>query len=226
LVAPHALVRRRLLEGSMTVSTEKVDSAPTRRAAVESSLLQAMEDLLREGHCYTELSVEQIAARAGISRTAFYFYFNDKRHVLMRLVERVSELFFVQGERWWDESVPDDPVELREILTNALRIWREHAPVLRAIVEAASYDEEIASFWHGLMDRFVAATRDHLEDEARAGRGSGIDPEAAAWVLVWMTERAWYQHITRATISDEALIDALTAVCWRTAHGSAAEEQA
>src|SRR5919108_6559487 len=114
----------------MTVSTERADAAPTRRVAVESSLLQAMEDLLGEGHCYTELSVEQIAARAGISRTAFYFYFNDKRHVLMRLVERLSELFYAQGERWWNGSVPDDPAELREVLTNALKIWREHAPVL------------------------------------------------------------------------------------------------
>src|SRR5262245_13937189 len=84
---PQAIVRRRLMESAMTVSTEQADSAPTRREAVESSLLQATEDLLSEGNSYTDLSVEQIAARAGISRTAFYFYFNDKRHVLMRLVE-------------------------------------------------------------------------------------------------------------------------------------------
>jgi TetR/AcrR family transcriptional regulator, ethionamide resistance regulator len=210
------------MESAMTVSTEQAGPAPTRRAAVEASLLQAIEDLLSEGNCYTELSVEQIAARAGISRTAFYFYFNDKRHMLMRLVERVSELFFVQGERWWDESVPDDPGELREILANVLKIWREHAPVLTAIVETASYDEEIGAFWRGLIDRFVAPTRAHLESEARAGRGSGIDPEAAAFVLVWMTERAWYQHVTRPTVSDDALIDAVTAAVWRTAHDSTA----
>jgi TetR/AcrR family transcriptional regulator, ethionamide resistance regulator len=210
----------------MTVSTEKADQTPTRRAAVEASLLQAFEDLLSEGRCYTDLSVEQIAARAGISRTAFYFYFNDKRHLLMRLVERLSELFFVQGERWWHGSVPDDPAELREVLANVLEIWRDHAPVMTAIVETASYDEEIGAFWHGLMDRFMVETRDHLEAEARAGRGSGLDHQAAAWALVWMTERAWYQHITRPIFSDDALIDTLTAVVWRTAHGSSAGDQA
>jgi TetR/AcrR family transcriptional regulator, ethionamide resistance regulator len=204
----------------MTVSADQVDAAPTRRAAVESSLLQAMEDLLSEGRCYTELSVEQIAARAGISRTAFYFYFNDKRQVLMRLVERVSELFYMQAERVWSGSVPDDPAELRQILTTVLEIWREHAPVLTAIVETASYDEEIATFWRGLMDGFTAATRDHLESEERAGRSCGLDPEAAAWVVVWMTERAWYQHVNRPTISDDAMLDALTAAVWRTMHAS------
>jgi AcrR family transcriptional regulator len=208
----------------MTVSTER-DAAPTRRAAVESSLLQAMEDLLSEGRCYTELSVEQIAARAGISRTAFYFYFNDKRQVLMRLVERVSDLFYVQGERWWNDAVPDNSAELREILMTVLKLWREHAPMLTAIVETASYDQEIGAFWRGVMDRFTAATRDHLESEQRAGRGGGLDPEAAAWVLVWMTERAWYQHVTRPTISDDAMIDALTAAVWRIAHGSSASRQ-
>jgi hypothetical protein len=140
----------------------------------------------------------------------------------MRLVDRLSELFFVQGERWWSGTVPDDPAELWEILTNVLKLWREHAPVLIAIVETASYDEEIGAFWRGLMDRFTVATRDHLSSEAQAGRGSGLDPEAVAWVLVWMTERAWYQHITRPTLSDEALLDALTAAVWRTAHGSSA----
>jgi TetR/AcrR family transcriptional regulator, ethionamide resistance regulator len=207
----------------MTVSAEHVDAAPTRREAVEASLLRAIEDLLSEGRCYTELSVEQIAARAGISRTAFYFYFNDKRQVLMRLVERVSELFYVQGERWWSGSVPDDPAELREILMNVLSLWREHAPVLTAIVETASYDDEIGAFWRGLMDGFTARTRDHLAAEERAGRGGGLDPDAAAFILVWMTERAWYQHVTRPSISDEALIDGLTAVVWRTAHDPEAD---
>jgi AcrR family transcriptional regulator len=209
----------------MTVSTERVDAAPTRRQAVEASLLQAVEDLLTEGRCYTELSVEQIAARAGISRTAFYFYFNDKRHVLMRLVERVSELFYAQAERWWNGSVPDEPAQLREIFANVLRLWREHASVLTAIVETAGYDQEIAAFWRGLMDGFTTATRDHLESEARAGRGSGLDPEAAAWVVVWMTERAWYQHVTHPAISDDALLDALTHAVWCTAHGAPARNQ-
>jgi AcrR family transcriptional regulator len=215
-----------MMEGAMTTLPEQVEATPTRRAAVESSLLQAIEDLLSEGNCYTELSVEQIAARAGISRTAFYFYFSDKRHVLMRLVERLSELFYVQGERWWNGTVPDDPAELREVLGDALKIWREHAPVLTAIVETASYDEEIAAFWHGLMDRFTVATRDHLEAEAEAGRGSGIDPDATAWVLVWMTERAWYQHVNHPTISDDAFIDALTHAVWCTAHTPAAHQSA
>jgi AcrR family transcriptional regulator len=209
----------------MTVSTEPVRAAPTRRETVEASLLQAVEELLSEGHCYTELSVEQIAARAGISRTAFYFYFNDKRHVLMRLVERVSKLFYAQAEPWWSGSVPDDPAQLREILANVLRLWREHAPVLTAIVETASYDDEMATFWRGLMDGFTTATRDHLETEAREGRGSGVDPEAAAFVSVWMSERAFYQHVRDPTISDDAMLDALTHGVWCMAHGAPAGDQ-
>ena len=35
---------------------------------------------------------QRITTRAGISRTAFYFYFRDKRELLMRLTEDVTEL--------------------------------------------------------------------------------------------------------------------------------------
>lgn len=188
--------------------------------------MQAIEQLLTDGHSYTELSVEQIAARAGISRTAFYFYFNDKRQVLMRLVEGVSQLFYDQADRWWSGSRPDDPGELREVLSNVLKMYGEHAAVLTAIVDAASYDDEITAFWQGLMERFIDATRDYIETEQKAGRGGNLEPASAAFVVVWMTERAWYQHLTRPTVSDEGLIDALTEAVWSTVHGAPVEDRA
>ena len=50
-----------------------------KRAAVQAAVLRATEELLRDGASYADLNIERIARRAGISRTAFYFYFRDKR---------------------------------------------------------------------------------------------------------------------------------------------------
>lgn len=188
--------------------------------------MRAAEELLAEGSAYTELSVEQIAARAGISRSAFYFYFQDKRDLLVRMVERVTEIFQAQADRWWraaDENGFDDdlgPAELKETLATVLETWREHAPVLAAIVETAGYDKEVSAFWRGVMQRFIDATREHIEVGQAAGRGGVLPPEATAFALVWMTERVWYQHVLGSSgVSDDALIDALTGVIWCAVRG-------
>ena len=58
-------------------------STTPKRAAVQAAVLTATEQLLGEGASYADLNIERIATRAGISRTAFYFYFADKREVAL-----------------------------------------------------------------------------------------------------------------------------------------------
>ena len=72
-----------------------------RRRAVQAAVLAATEDLLREGASYADLSIEAIARRAGLGRTAFYFYFRDKRELLMRLTEDVNDQLFAQADIWF-----------------------------------------------------------------------------------------------------------------------------
>jgi TetR/AcrR family transcriptional regulator, ethionamide resistance regulator len=183
--------------------------------------MRAAEELLAEGRSYTELSIEQIAAGGGISRSAFYFYFQDKRELLTRMMESVAELFEAAAESWWNSAngngarTNGGPAELKGTLTAELKIWREHAPLLAAIVETAGYDREIFAYWREVMGRFVEATRRQIEAEQSAGRAEGLPAEATAFALVWMTERAWYQHVLGSSgVSDEALVEALTGVIW------------
>src|SRR3954471_2000654 len=72
-----------------------------KRAAIEAAVLQATEALLAEGASFAELNIERIATRAGISRTAFYFYFKDKRQLLERLTEGVNEQLMAAASQWW-----------------------------------------------------------------------------------------------------------------------------
>src|SRR5512134_990691 len=158
-----------------------------RRRAVQAAVLEATEALLREGARYGDLNVERIATRAGISRTAFYFYFRDKRELLMRLTEDVNDLLYAQADIWWSGS-GDPAAEMREALARIAGAYDEHGVLLRAIVEVSATDEEIAAFWRGLVGRFVDATRRRIERERAAGRAAVADPQATAFALCWMTE--------------------------------------
>ena len=62
--------------------------------------MEATEKLLREGNSYADLSVEAIAARAGISRTTFYDYFEDKRELLLAIAMTVSAPFLREADDW------------------------------------------------------------------------------------------------------------------------------
>src|SRR3712207_129928 len=109
-----------------------------KRAAIEAAVLRATEDLLTEGASFAELNIERIATRAGISRTAFYFYFRDKRELLMKLTTAFNDQLMAAAETWWSGEG-----EIRDALGNIADLYAEHAALARATVEVSTYDEDV-----------------------------------------------------------------------------------
>src|SRR3954447_9850714 len=175
--------------------------ATAKRAQVQGAALQATESLLAEGSSYAELNVERIATASGISRTAFYFYFRDKRELLMRLTADVNDQLYAEADRWFK----GDATSL-EAIDRIAALYSEHGALLRAIVEVSTYDEEIAQFWRSLIGRFIEAT------EPRVGS------RASAFALVWMTERTFYQQLVQGgPLDPDELIGALAEIWERAA---------
>jgi AcrR family transcriptional regulator len=194
--------------------THRRGPATAKRAQVQADVLEATEQLLAEGHAYSELNVERIAKAAGISRTAFYFYFADKRDLLMRLAAEVSEQLYRQADVFFSgEGDPADQV--REALTNVGALYQEHGILIRAIVEVSTYEQDIALFWRGLLEKFVDATQRRLEAEReREGRpGPHADARATAFALTWMVERTFYEQLVQhEPVDADELIDAMVRI--------------
>jgi AcrR family transcriptional regulator len=196
--------------------------APTaKRAAVQAAVLEATAALLAEGVSYAELNIQRITTRAGISRTAFYFYFRDKRELLLRLTEDVTDELYRQGDIWFS-GVGDASEEVGEALTNIGGLYHEHGAVLRAIVQAASLDDEVAVFWHAVVDRFVAATARRITALQETGDAAdGVDAHATAFALCWMIERTFNQQLALGQpLPEQALVDALTGIFVRAVYGT------
>jgi AcrR family transcriptional regulator len=187
-----------------------------KRAAIESAVLEATEALLSGGATYAELNIERIATRAGISRTAFYFYFRDKRELLMRLTGDVNEQLMGAASTWWSGGG-----DLRDTLGRIAALYDEHGALLRAVVEVSTYDEEVAKYWRGLVGRFVDATRERIETEQAAGRAKDGPAHALAFSMVWMVERAFYeQRVQDKPVADDELVEALATVFTRSVYGA------
>lgn len=196
--------------------------APTaRRQAVEASLLEATAALLYEGLPFADLSVERISRKAGISRTAFYFYFADKRELLERLTSDVNALILEQANMWWEDSGP--PADrLRDALANALAIYREYSVLIRATAEVATYDEEVSHHRRGLLEQVAEVTERHIAEENAAGRAACEFPRTTALALTWMTESAFLQQVAGEPAIDEGeMVEALASIWLRSIYGVA-----
>jgi AcrR family transcriptional regulator len=191
-----------------------------KRRAIEADVLRATETLLGEGHSYANLSIERIATRAGISRTAFYFYFADKRQLLMRLAADVGQALYDEAETWWSGS-GDGAAQLAEALGKIADLYRAHGPLVCAIVEVSTYDPPVGVFWRELVGRFVDASAARIAAEQAAGNaGAALDPTATAFALVWMTERSFHQMVVQGEpVAAERLVDSLAGIWRATVYG-------
>lgn len=163
------------------------DRRRRRREESERQILDAAEGLLRE-RPYRDLTVDDVMAAAGQSRTAFYRHFKDRQDLIIRLLGDLAAELYETASTWLAGS--GDPLaEGRQATALLVGVWAEHGTLLRAIAEAASHDDEVERVYHGLVQVFVDATIERLERDAAAGRVVVPDVRETAIALCWMTER-------------------------------------
>lgn len=167
---------------------------PSKGDRRERALLDAMEELLAL-RPLAELSVEGIATRAGVGRTAFYFYFASKEAALRALVERtLASVWRTAGD--WFFSDADPETSLRGGVEGLVSAWAGHAPLLTAVADATAYDPDMRGFWRDQLESFITAVTERIERDAKAGlTWEGLQPRAAAEALCWMNERYCYTYL-------------------------------
>jgi AcrR family transcriptional regulator len=185
------------------------------------AILDATERLLVD-HRFDQLTVADILSAAKVSRASFYFYFPSKHAVLAELVRTVVEQALEVAQPWLEHD--DSPrATLRQGTLDGARLWRAHAPVLRAIVENWRSDPALTELWSEMMDRFTAAATQRIQHDRRAGRAPAkeVDARVLAAALTWLGERAYYlAAIAHAPFDDEqALVEALTEIWVSTIYG-------
>lgn len=178
-----------------------------RHEEVRSSVRQATLRLV-EHTPYKDLTVNDVAREAGLSRGAFYFYFRDKHDLLMALTEDVAEALYREADRWW-HGEGDPEALVREALSGVGAVYRRHAGLLRVATEVSTYDEEVRQFWRSLVERFIDATAEYLSRQQKAGRMAQLEPRSAAEALVWMAERSLYVYVASGERQPEQVVDML-----------------
>ena len=155
---------------------------------LREAILAATAGLLADRQ-FGDLAVSDILAAAGVSRGSFYFYFDSKHDVLAELVRRAVAAGHAAAAPWL--AVPADPATaLRTGITAGAQLWRQSAPVLRAIVENWRTDPRLEALWTEQMQTFTDATVAQINADPRARQrlaGQDIAALASALLRIWTT---------------------------------------
>ncbi len=201
-----------------SITRKAQSSRAQRRDDIRAKLLTAVEQMLAEGESFTELSVERLVAQAGVARSTFYVYFEDKGELLRAWLEDITDSLDDSATDWWNLDAAADRDDLRKALSRIVMIYRPHTNLMAAAFDAAAYDPAVREAAMGLIAHNTAGLRKHIKVGQREGF---VDPdlpaaEVAQW-LTWMAERGLHQLVRGATDATvESLIDAYTAIVWNT----------
>jgi TetR/AcrR family transcriptional regulator, ethionamide resistance regulator len=159
---------------------------PTR---AQAAILSAAERLLQQRPLH-ELSVADIIAEAGISRTSFYVYFNSKTAVIAAGLRRVMDQVTVAVAPIHSRPGGDPEPAIRLSLERWLDVCKRHGALLRAVSEQWPHDEELRDLWFAMLESMAAGTAKVIDDARRAGEAPpGAPSRALAACLMWGYER-------------------------------------
>jgi AcrR family transcriptional regulator len=164
----------------------------------EAAILATAERLLDE-RPFSEISVDDLARGAGLSRPTFYFYFPSKDAVLLTLVERVV-LEADAASEGLAEDLPDDRYEAWRTGINVFfEAFVKHKGVTRAGHAARANHPEIGELLATFMQKWIDNTAATIEAERERGLAPTTLPaQELATALNLMNERVLF-----ASFSDE-----------------------
>jgi Transcriptional regulator len=183
---------------------------------LREAILAATAGLLADRQ-FGDLAVSDILAAAGVSRGSFYFYFDSKHDVLAELVRRAVARGHDAAAPWL--AVPPTRRPRCAPGYRGRRLWRQSAPVLRAIVENWRTDPRLEALWTEQMQTFTDATVAQINADPRARqRLAGQDIPALASALTWLGERLYYLAATGTPpFDDQDTLVATLLHIWTTA---------
>jgi AcrR family transcriptional regulator len=207
------------------VPTRKVSSGRTRRNGVTRDVIDATVRCLSAGESVTSLGIQRICEEAGVARSAFYKNFADKTDLLRRVVADATADLFDTACAWAAGTGGKESMVTAH--WNTVRVWREHAPLLRAYFEAAAYHPELAAIWDDRMRAVVTVMKERIINVQRDGSvPDDLDAQTVAEFIVYGFERLTAQHIATAPASaDKAFARSISEVGWRLIYGSTAIRQ-
>lgn len=213
------------------MNATRESTAPNRgRRAIRTSgderqraILVAAERLLDKKD-FAEVTIDDLARGAGISRPTFYFYFASKQAVLLALLDQVAHEAEKRSAHVFDDLATAPSAAWRRAIKAFAETFTVHRGVSVAAAAARSSQPELAAEWAMLTDRWIEATAVAIQAERGRGASSeGPAPRSLATALNLLNERVIIAALNESDLprAAEETVDTLEHIWLSSIYGSA-----
>ena len=183
----------------------------------EAAILATAERLLADKK-FADISVDDLAKGAGLSRPTFYFYFPSKDAVLLALMEPLIQQADT-GFHGAREHLPADPRRaFREGIKTFFTSFGASGVIARAGTEALATSPDVRAVWSAFMQKWVDQTAALIEAErARGAAPVTLPARDLATSLNLMNERTMTATLVAedGAVAKDRIVDTLAHI-WLT----------
>lgn len=187
-----------------------------RRLPAEAAreILDAAETLLSQ-RPFRELTVDDLMACTGMTRSSFYHYFRSLDEVAVALLRQVQGEMMEAAAPWLRVGYDGDPViALERGISETAAIFARHGVVLAAIHEASFHHEAVQRAWRtGILEEWIGAIAAQLRVQHERGVTHVTHPEEIARALLLMNTTVFVERLgKRPSDPPEAVAETLAEI--------------
>ena len=193
----------------------KIGKSERTRAAILDAALEFIWS-----HPFRDLTVKSLTTSVGLSRSAFYQYFDDLHDLMETLLSMLNEEVLAVTGPWFEGD--GDPIALlNESLAGLVDVCYRLGPILRATNDAAPTDERLESVWAQFVKQFHDAVTTRIEADQAQGLIADFDARPVAIALNRMDAHTFIEAFgQRPRSKPEPVREALARVWISTLYGS------
>jgi AcrR family transcriptional regulator len=182
-----------------------------------TALLESLDHHLREGSL-DSINIADISRRAGVTRSAFYFYFENKASAVAALMEEMYDESFAAADQLRADGTPAQNIDA--MIRALFSTWDKHEHLFKASLDARATSATVRELWDHDRESFVPVVAAMIESERAAGAApAGVDATALASVLLELNDRMLERLALGGQLGREQLVEAVVAVWLHTIYG-------
>jgi AcrR family transcriptional regulator len=160
---------------------------PSRGDERRTQLLDALAQLLGS-RALTDIGIADITRAAGVTRSAFYFYFPTKAAAVAALFADFGDDVRQAGAPWYQGGSGTPLQRIQLTVEASIKLWRNQASLVVAMLDGIATDPEAREIWEtwtqGFIDQIAGRI---LDDRDNHLSRSTSDPHALATILMGAT---------------------------------------
>ena len=194
---------------------------PQRSDQRRSAILESLDHHLKE-FGFDAINIADVTGRAGVTRSAFYFYFENKAAAVAALLEPLYDDVFVATDILTSTAEPPQ-WRIRTTIDTLVQTGELHRYLLLAMLEARAGSGAVRELWDRARESFIPHVAVMIDTERAAGRApDGPNPELLAAMLLEFNDRLLERLTLGGTLNRQQLIEGAEAIWMRTIYGTTA----